>query len=169
MAEPQAEQQYVIPPASPQHRWLQQLVGEWTFEAEALEAGKPPQRSTGSERVRPLGELWVIGEGKTSFPGMGEHETLLTVGFDPAKGRFVGSWVGSMMTNLWVYDGEVDQASNTLHLYVTGPAFDGSGGTAHYRDSYQVLGADERLMTGNVQLPDGEWFTFMSARYTRRK
>lgn len=167
MAE-QAEQQFEMPPAAPEHEWLRQFIGEWIFEGEALEPGKPPQRSTGSETVRALGDFWIVGEGKTTLAGFGDGRTLLTVGFDPAKGRYVGSWVGSMMTNLWVYEGEVDQASNTLHLYVDGPTFDGSGGTARYRDSYQMVSANERLMTGNVQLPDGQWFTFITARYTRQ-
>src|SRR5687768_17755328 len=34
---------------------------------------------------------------------------VITVGFDPAKGNFVGTWVGSMMTNLWVYKGWLEE------------------------------------------------------------
>jgi hypothetical protein len=163
------EQPHQIPEPAREHLWLKQFVGEWTFEGEGIEPGKPPQRSTGTENVRPLGNFWVIGEGTSIMPGLGEAETLLTIGFDPAKGRFVGSWVGSMMTNLWVYEGDLDEEDNTVNLYVDGPAFDGSAGTARYRDSYQLAGPDERLMTGSVQLSDGQWFQFLTARYTRRK
>lgn len=38
-----------------EHQWLQQLVGEWTYEAEAtMELGQPPSKFEGSERVLTL-------------------------------------------------------------------------------------------------------------------
>jgi hypothetical protein len=41
-----------------EHQWLQQLVGEWTYEAEAtMEPGQPPSKFEGSESVRSLGGL----------------------------------------------------------------------------------------------------------------
>jgi hypothetical protein len=49
--------------AEPQreHQWLQKLIGEWTCESEAtMEPGKPPERFTGTESVRSLGDLWVL-------------------------------------------------------------------------------------------------------------
>jgi hypothetical protein len=75
MAEPQKE-----------HEWLQKLVGEWTYESEAtLEAGKPPERFSGTENVRSLGGLWILAEGQ------GE---MMTLGYDKQKKRYVGTWVG---------------------------------------------------------------------------
>ena len=43
--------------AQPQkeHQWLQQLVGEWTFEGEAIGPDQQAMRQTGTERVRSLG------------------------------------------------------------------------------------------------------------------
>jgi hypothetical protein len=49
--------------AKPQkeHQWLQKLVGEWTYETEAvMEADQPTGQATGTETVRSLGELWVL-------------------------------------------------------------------------------------------------------------
>ena len=42
--------------------------------------------------------------------------TLMTLGYDPRKKRFVGTFVGSMMTNLWIYDGELDKDERVLTL-----------------------------------------------------
>src|SRR5215207_10023673 len=45
----------------PEHRWLQQFVGEWTFETEAVMGpDQPPMKYTGTESVRTLGDLWVL-------------------------------------------------------------------------------------------------------------
>ena len=49
--------------------WLQRLIGDWTYETEAvMEPGKPPIKTTGSETVRTLGGLWIVGEGQGEMP-----------------------------------------------------------------------------------------------------
>ena len=75
------------------HRWLQQLIGDWTSDAncdappgESGESGQPAQeQSTGSEHVRALGDLWVLCEGTGTMPGGGEAHMLMTLGYDPEK------------------------------------------------------------------------------------
>ena len=58
------------PEPQEQHRWLQRLVGEWTYEHEcAVEPGKPPEKFVGTDSVRTLGGLWVLCEGKGNMPG----------------------------------------------------------------------------------------------------
>src|SRR5688500_3618870 len=91
-----------------EHQWLQQLVGNWTFEVEAMMApGKPPEKSTGTDRCRSLGGLWVLCEGEGQMPGEGgaSHQSVMTLGYDPRRQRFVGTFIASMMTHLWLYDG----------------------------------------------------------------
>lgn len=92
-----------------QHHWLQQLVGEWIYETEvAMGLDQPSEKATGTETVRSLGDLWILAEGQGEMPGCGEANTMMTLGYDPQKQRYVGTWVGSMMTYLWLYDGELD-------------------------------------------------------------
>ncbi len=63
-----------------EHQWLQQLVGEWTYEAEATMApDQPPLKCQGSERVRSLGGLWILAEGQGEMPGGGPATTVLTL------------------------------------------------------------------------------------------
>ena len=84
--------------AEPQkeHHWLQKFVGEWTFEGEAsMGPDQPPMKSRGAETVRSIGSLWIQGEGNGEMPGGGMATMLLTLGFDPQKKRFVGTWVGT--------------------------------------------------------------------------
>lgn len=114
--------------ATPQkeHQWLQQLVGEWTSEADmAMETGQPAETCKGTESVRSLGGLWILAEGQGQMPDGGAATMLLTLGYDPQKGRFVGTWVGSMMTHLWVYDGFLDAAGRVLTLEAEGRTWRG--------------------------------------------
>jgi Protein of unknown function (DUF1579) len=118
-----------------EHQWLQQLVGEWTYEAEATMApGQPPSKFEGSESVRSLGGLWMLAEGQGEMPGSGAAETVLTLGYDPQKPRYVGTWIGSMMTHLWVYDGALDAAGRMLTLNAEGPHIAAEGTMATYKD-----------------------------------
>lgn len=89
----------------------------------------------------------------------------MTLGYNPETGHFVGSWIGSMATHHWVYDGALD-AEGRLVLEAWGPAFDGNG-MALFRDIITMIGPDERLLTALVQGGDGEWTHFMSTRYHR--
>jgi Protein of unknown function (DUF1579) len=152
-----------------EHRWLEGLVGEWTYESEPCAVpGQEPAKFTGSESVRSLGGLWVVGHGKGDMPGGATARTMITLGFDPERKRFVGTWVGSMMANMWVYDGDLDASGKVLTLNTTGPSFDGSGKTAKYQDVITIKDADNRTLTSRVQGDDGKWTEFMSANYRRR-
>src|SRR4051794_10167339 len=95
---------------------------------------QPPSKFTGTDRVRTLGGLWVVCEGQGAMPGGGMATMIMTLGHDPAKKRFVGTFIGSMMTHLWLYDGGLDQAGKVLTLDAEGPNFTEPGKTAKYQD-----------------------------------
>lgn len=153
-----------------EHVWLEQLLGEWTYEAPPPPGhDKPEELCRGTEVVRQLGKLWILGEGKGAMPGGGEATMLLTLGFDPAKGRFVGSWIGSMMHLMWVYDGELDASRKKLILNAKGPAMDGRQGEVEYRDVHEFLSPDHRTLTGMMKDAQGEWQVFMTCHYHRVK
>lgn len=157
------------PEPQQQHEWLKKLVGEWTFESDSPREDGTVEKLTGSESVRTLGDVWVVCEGRGQMPGGGEGSSLMTLGYDPQKGRFVGTWHGSMMTNLWVYDGELDADGRKLNLESEGPSFSGDGGTDKYRDVIEFLSDDHRTLRGHVRGADGEWTNFMTAHYRRKK
>lgn len=153
-----------------EHQWLQQLVGEWTYDAVALmEPGKPLEKCTGSESVRSLGGLWILAEGTGEMPGGGAATMILTLGYDPQKGRYVGTWVGSMMTHLWVYDGTLDGSGKELTLDSEGPDISSTGKMAKFRDVIGVRDNDHRTLTSYMLQPDGTWLKVMSADYRRTR
>ena len=157
-----------MPKPQKEHEWLQQLVGEWTFENEcSMGPDQPPMKSTGTDSVRSLGDLWMICEGKGEMPGGGVGLTIMTLGFDPAKGRFVGTFIGSMMTNLWVYEGQL--AGNVLTLDTLGPSFTGDGKMVPYQDIIEFVSKDHRTLSSQMPGPDGKWVKFMTGHYRRKK
>ena len=152
-----------------EHQWLHKLLGEWTSEAEAtMEPGKPPETFKGTESVRSLGGLWVLAEGHGEMPGGGAATTMMTIGYDPQRKRFVGTWIGSMMTHLWVYDGALDSAERALTLEAEGPDMSAEGKTAKYRDVIEFETDDHRVLTSHMLGDDGTWHQFMTAHYRRK-
>jgi hypothetical protein len=150
-----------------QHRWLQKLVGEWTYETDL--SAPAAEKASGTERVRQLGDLWVLAEGEGRMPGGTAATTLMTLGYDPAKRRFVGTWIGSMMTHLWVYDGELDAAERVLTLNSDGPSMTGDGSLAKYQDIVEFMSDDHRVLTARAQTTAGNWQPLMMVHYRRQK
>jgi hypothetical protein len=156
--------------AEPQkeHEWLDQLVGEWAYKVEAtMEPGQPPSRFKGSESVRSLGGLWVVAEGRGEMPDGGVGTMIMTIGYDPGKKRYVGTWVGSMMSHLWVYDGALDASGRVLTLDAGGPAASVEGRTAKFQDVIEIVSHDHRVLRSRMLGDDGAWQEFMTAHYRR--
>lgn len=151
-----------------QHHWLERLVGEWTFQAETIPGdGEEAHRSIGTERVRMLGQLWAICEGEGTMPDGALGRNMMTLGYDPEKKKFVGTWIGSMMSNLWIYEGALNEEGTLLTLDSEGPDFETSGKTRKYRDVFELLEDGNRVTHSSIQLDNGTWQPFMTARYRR--
>jgi uncharacterized protein DUF1579 len=151
-----------------EHQWLQKLAGDWTCEAEmTMKPDEPPVKSKASETVRSVGGLWILAEGNGEMPGGGHATTLMTLGYDPQKQRYVGTWVGSMMTHMWVYDGALDASGNVLTLDTEGPSMAADGTTAKYQDIIEFRSDDHRILASQVLGDDGKWNRFMTAHYRR--
>ena len=154
-------------PVTEQHRWLQQLVGDRTYESTVATRPGESATYTGTDRVRALGEFWIIAEGEGEFPGQGQARMVVTLGYDPLRKRFAGTFIHSMMSYLWHYDGELDGTRQLLTLESTGPGMHGAGATARYRDVIEIVNPAQRTFRSYALREDGKWMEFMVARYTR--
>ncbi|MGK6315349.1 DUF1579 domain-containing protein [Neorhizobium sp. DT-125] len=152
-AKPQAE-----------HGFLERMVGIW--EVTSTSMGNDEKWV---EVVRSLHGIWFVAEGNGDMPGGGSATTVLTLGYDPAKGKYVGSWIGSMMTHMWVYEGEVSADGSTLNLYTTGPDFTDPGKTGEYREQIIFKDDDHRVFNSSAKQADGTWKEFMEAQYARKR
>lgn len=149
-----------------QHHWLDPLVGNWSFEHDCTMPDGSTNKTPGKMVCRSLGGLWVVCESTGSSDEGGEWSSIMTVGYDPARGRYVGTFIGSMMTNIWHYEGLVDESGKRLPLDCEGPKFDGSG-TCQYRDTIEIVDNDTWLLTSELQTDDGTWVKFMTGTHTR--
>lgn len=151
-----------------EHQWLEQLVGTWTVETTCQAASETqPQIVNGQLVCRSLGGLWFALEGTTPNPDGAPWTTIMTLGYDPRQGKYVGTFIGSMMTHQWVYVGEVDQSGSRLVLDCRGPKMEGEG-LANYRDTIEIKSPDEYTLSSEIEQDDGTWNHFMTAIHRRQ-
>jgi hypothetical protein len=153
-----------VPKPTAEHKFLTQFVGDWTITTTyVMGPDQPNMTMTGEETVRALGELWMLGEGKN------EHGTsLMTLGFDPKKNQFVGTFIASMMTHLWQYTGTLDATGKVLSLDARGPNMLDPDNHTDYVDTIEAVDADTRTLKSKAKGTDGQWVEFMWATYTRK-
>jgi hypothetical protein len=92
----------------------------------------------------------------------------MTLGYDPGQKRFVGTFIGSMMTHLWIYSGRLDDAGKVLTLDTEGPDFSGGPDLVPYQDIIEFVNDDHRILKSQLRDKDGNWQQFMTADYRRK-
>lgn len=169
LSEESIEALCTAPEPQTEHDWLHRLVGDWSFEAETIMGpDEPPMKSIGETTVRSLGGLWILCEGTSDAPDGTLVNSVITLGYDPQKARFVGSFIASCMTHLWIYDGVLDDTGKVLTLDTEGPSFSGDGSLAPYQDIIEVENDDHWTLKGRIPGEDGKWIVFMTAHYRRK-
>jgi Protein of unknown function (DUF1579) len=153
---------------SKEHLWLSKFAGDWTMEGECLMGPEqPPVKTTGVQTVRMLGNLWMIAEGEGECPDGSTARSIITLGYDPNKKRFVGTFIASLMTHLWPYEGTLD--GNVLTLNSEGPSFSGDGMVmVKYQDIIETVNDDHWILKSRMPGEDGRWIEFMTAHYRRQ-
>ena len=152
-----------------EHEWLQQFVGEWESTSEMV-AGpdQPPQQGTSTESVRAIGGYWIVAETHGNF--MDTQVTgIMTLGYDTLKRQYIGTWIDSTNSYCWLYTGQLDATENILTLETEGPNPFQPGNTARYRDVVEFTDADHRILTSSALDGSGNWVTFLTAKYQRKK
>lgn len=158
------------PKPTAEHQWLQQFVGEWTVHSEMeMGPGGETMKCDSTESVRAVGDIWILSELRGQMPGGPPMTAFMTLGYDPEKGHFVGTWVDSFHPYLWIYKGTLDDSRKILTLEADGPNMMAPGTMAQYRDITEFRSKNERVLTSSMKGPDGQWHTFMKATFTRKK
>lgn len=106
-----------VPTPAKEHEWLKKLEGTWTLAGEGQMGGQTFQ-SKGTETVRSLGGFWIVSDLQCECAGA-PMTGLMTVGYDTAKGKFVGTWVCSMCDHMCKYEGTLQ--GDVLTLNTEGP------------------------------------------------
>jgi hypothetical protein len=166
-----AQEVPALPKPTPEHQWLSQLVGEWESDVEAImEPGKPPMKAKSTETTRMLGGIWMISEGKGEIPGMSAPcLSMLTLGYDPEKKKYVGTWVDSVTNYLWKYEGTTDAAGKILTLDTEGPSPAAPSKISKFRETIEIKSKDHKVFSSSILGDDGKWFTFVTVNSRRKK
>jgi hypothetical protein len=164
LATPALAQMPPMPTPGPEHEMLRKDVGTWDATVEMFMApGAPPEVSKGTETVTMMGGFWQLTEFKSEMMGQ-PFEGRGATGYDPAKKKYVGTWVDTMTPGYYTVEGTYDAATKTLTATMEGP--DPSGAVAKTKETTQWKDADSRVFT--MYAPDGTTVG-MRITYKRRK
>jgi hypothetical protein len=161
------------PPQMPgpvkEHEWLKQFVGTWESDAEVhMAPGQAPIKAKGTETNRLLGGFWMVSEGSSEVMGI-KVQAILTLGYDPDKKKYVGTWTDSMSSYLWNYEGTVDASGKVLTLDTEGPNMMDPGKKAKFREVHEFKSADHRTFHASMLGDDGKWITLVKYDARRKK
>lgn len=148
--------------------WLKQLAGEWKTEAEVIVPGQKSITAKGTESARMLGQNWLIVEGKAELGGM-PFSSLQTLGYDPQAKKYVGTWVDSLSSYMWKYEGTLDESGRMLTLTTRGPCPQKNGELANVREVLEIVDKDQKTFTSYVEMAPGKWEKMVTVEAVRAK
>jgi hypothetical protein len=156
-----------MPKPSAEHKWLQRLVGDWTYQGE-MKMGEEQHKSSGTETIRAFGGMWTVGEMIGQMPGTEQKSVSnITLGYDLTKKKFVGTFVSDVMDFMWIYEGSLK--GDVLTLDCKGPSFKGDGKMADYQDIVEIKSDNEYTLSSQTKGDDGKWTKFMTMTFKRKK
>jgi hypothetical protein len=160
-----AQEGMPLPKPGPEHELLKKDVGTWDATVEMMMPPAPPSKGTETATLGP-GGLWLITDFKSEMMGAPFTGHGVT-GWDPAKKKYVGTWVDSMSTSISATESTYDAASKTATGMLEAPGPDGAPmklkAVTEYKDD------DTRVFTMYVKGPDGKEAPTMRITYKRRK
>ena len=154
-----------LPKPGPEHELLKKDVGTWDATVEMMMPPGPPSKGTEVTALGP-GGLWIITDFKSEMMGA-PFQGHGVSGWDPARKKYVGTWVDSMSTSVMVTESTYDAASRSLTGWIDAPGPDGQPmklkAVTEYKDD------DTRVFTMYMKGPDGKEAPTMRISYKRRK
>ncbi len=126
-------------------------------------ADQAVEQIIGVETNTMIGDLWSIG--KLELPGAeAPYVGFATLGYDPSKEKYVGTWVDSLSPQILEMHGNYDDKSSTLTLFYTTL---GKNGELEERKNVMVY-EDENTRDYDSYLKEGdEWKLYMEIYYER--
>ncbi|MEX1041850.1 MAG: DUF1579 domain-containing protein [Pirellulaceae bacterium] len=158
-----------MPKPTEQHELLKQFAGKWRVAAETVPApGMEAMKIEGTETSEMVGGFWLVSKGESTMEGM-PMRSVLTIGYDPAVKKYIGTFFCSADSTLWKYEGEMDESGKKLTLMTEGPSPIEPGKQAKYREVLELKDKDHKVFTSYLQDAEGGWITFVTMQYERVK
>lgn len=155
-----------MPAPVEQHQWLKKFVGEWTTEFQLTSPDGQSMKESGTESVRAVGDFWITSDMRSTFLG-DPYAAVLTLGYDPKKEKYIGTYVDSMTSLLWTYEGTLDEDKKKLTLMTEGEM--PGGEKVKFRESHEFKSDDHRIFTSEMIGPDGEFMEMLTVHAHRKK
>jgi Protein of unknown function (DUF1579) len=151
-------------------RFLQQLVGTWSFEWRTTDdSDHPGATARGTETVRAIGDHFVVLDNHGTLNDGSASQSATLIGYEPEEDRLTGAVATTAVPVLFVYRGELSTDGRILCLETEGPAMTEGRKTDRYRDVLELVNADRRVTSAQVLLQDGQWKEFMRTELVRQR
>ena len=161
------QQQPAGPPPSPrpgpEHLKLKELEGNW----DAVVTGMDGQKSKGEASYKmECGGLWLTSDFKSQMDDQPFHGKGFD-SYDPAKKKYLGVWVDSMMTVPMMTEGTRDERTKTTTCTGECPGPDGK--PMKVKMVTKEVNSNQHTFEMYMIGPDGKETKSMTIEYTRRK
>ena len=93
-----------------------------------------------------------------------EYQAVQSLGYDVATKKYSGSWVDSIMSYRWQFEGDFETNSQELVFLASGPGHDGN--TTKFRERYQFKSDDAITVIAEVWQKE-KWVAFMQTHLNR--
>ena len=139
----------------------------WPIVGNALQIERSRLHLVAEGWSRTYGDYFIVSDVAADFDGT-RWNGRMTVGWDPAQKKFVGTWMDTTNHYLWHSQGSLDASRTKLTLEAKGPNMMDPTQISNYRDVVEILGPNSKRNSSWIQGPDGQWMEFMTAISTRR-
>ena len=156
---------FPMPQPGPEHEKLMGSVGTWNVACKYFMApGQPPMESTATDKVEAIGGFHVTSEFSGSMMGA-PFVGRSSVSFDPMRGKYVTTWMDSMMPNFWYFEGGFSDDGKVMDFEGKGPDMTGAG-MCDWKIQWEFVNENEQIIRMFVCSPAGDFMT-MENNYTR--
>ena len=113
-----------MPQPSEHHELLMHSVGEDTGTITMHMAGMPNTPNKATETIEAFGGFWTRSHFECDFMGM-PFQGMGSMGYDPMKKKFIGTWQDNMSPTLSVMEGDYDEESKMMTMHWMAPTMTG--------------------------------------------
>jgi len=149
----------------PQHEMLKMDDGEWQAKLTFFRDDKATQEFIWHESNTMVGELWSLGRLYGELDGE-LYEGYATLGYDPVKQKYVGTWLDSSSPEILQMEGNYQPESRTLTLFYNVTI--GNGEVQKRKNIMVYQNPDFRDFSMYIWQAD-RWIKSMDIDYTRVK
>ncbi len=150
------------------HALLEAFVGEWTAHAVfQMAPDSPPTESTGSETNELIfGGRYLTTHHEGNMMGM-PFQGRGVMGYDKIQKKFVGVWIDSMSTMIYMESGQYDAESRTFTMTAT--FTDPTGKEMQGKHIHRIVSDSERTLEFHeAEAGSDEWRKSGTITYTRK-